>query len=57
MFAGIRVWVRPHPLCSGLPFDKPDLPPPLLVTAVKVDLALETSDSCRHMRIALKMIQ
>ena len=45
------------PLHSGLPFDKPGLPQSLLVTAVELDLALEMSDFCRHVRTALEIIQ
>lgn len=43
-------------LHSGLSFNKSDVPQPLLITIIEIDLALKMSDSYRHVRIVLKII-
>lgn len=47
---------EPCPLDPPLPFSKFDLPQPLLVTVIELDLALDMRHSCRHVRIILEII-
>lgn len=44
-------------LHSGLSFNKSDVPQPLLITIIEIDLPSKMSDFYRHVRIVLKIIQ